>query len=168
MAKAIELALKTFEAGKYETKALVLVTDGEELQGDAMVAAREASRKGMFIYTVGVGTGLGARIPDRRQGGVARFTKNEFGNDVLTRLNERMLQQLAASGRGFYEPLGKEGAGLVATWRRGLEPLAKGTQTKQSKDLEEYFQWPLAVAILLLLAEMLVSDRRHHVKPSRA
>jgi Ca-activated chloride channel homolog len=174
MAKAIKLAQKTFENGKYETKALVLVTDGEELQGDAMVAAREASAKGMMIFTVGVGTSLGARIPDRPRGGgsagIAKFAKNEFGNDVLTRLNERMLQQLAAAGRGFYEPFGKEGAGLVSTWHRGLEPLAKGTQTKQSKDMEEYFQFPLAIAIALLLTEMLVSDRRKLVNknPSRA
>jgi Ca-activated chloride channel family protein len=167
LAKAIHLAVKTFEAGKYETKALVLVTDGEELQGDAMVAARDASRKGMQIFTVGVGTPLGARIPERKQAGVARFAKNEFGNDVLTRLNERMLQQLAASGRGFYEPLGREGDGLVSTWRRGLEPLAKGTQTKQSKDMEEYFQFPLGLALVLLLTEMLVSDRRKLVNPTR-
>lgn len=168
MAKAIELALKTFENGKYETKALVLLTDGEELQGDALIAAREAARKGMTVFTVGVGSAVGARIPDRKDGGVARFAKNEFGRDVTTRLNERMLQQLAASGRGFYEPLGKDGAGLVATWRRGLEPLAKGTQTKQSKDLQEYFQWPLALAIALFLAEMLVSDRRKRLEQTRA
>ena len=79
-----------------------------------------------------------------------------------------MLQQVAASGRGFYEPLGKDGAGLVAVWRRGLEPLAKGTQTKQSKDLQEYFQWPLALAIALLFAEMLVSDRRKNLNKIRA
>jgi hypothetical protein len=46
--------------------------------------------------------------------------------------------------------------------------MAKGTQTKQSKDMEEYFQWPLALALLLFLSEMLVSDRRNQVKPSRA
>ena len=168
--KAIELTAKTFENGKYETKALVIVTDGEELQGNAIVAARAAAQKGLSIFTVGVGTSIGARIPARKDGssGTARFSKNEFGNEVVTRLNERVLQQLAASGKGFYEPLGKEGAGLVNTWRRGLEPMAKGTQTKQSKDMEEYFQWPLALALLLFLGEMLVSDRRSEVKPSRA
>jgi Ca-activated chloride channel family protein len=99
MAKAIELAVKTFENGKYETKALVIVTDGEELQGDAIVAARAASQKGLSIFTVGVGTSIGARIPTKKDGsGMARFSKNEFGNEVVTRLNERMLQQLAASG----------------------------------------------------------------------
>jgi Ca-activated chloride channel homolog len=169
MAKAIELAGKTFENGKYETKALVIVTDGEELQGDAIVAARVAAQKGLSIFTVGVGSIIGARIPARKEGGGSvRFSKNEFGNEVVTRLNERMLQQLAASGRGFYEPLGKGGTGLVNTWRRGLEPMAKGTQTKQSKDMEEYFQWPLALALVLLLGEMLVSDRRNQIKLTRA
>lgn len=168
LAKAIELAQKTFENGKYETKALVLITDGEELQGDALIAARAAVQKGMSIFTVGVGSSIGARIPDRKDGGVAKFAKNEFGREVSTRLNERMLQQLAASGRGFYEPLGKDGAGLIAVWRRGLEPLAKGTQTKQSKDMQEYFQWPLALALALLFAEMLVSDRRKNLNKARA
>jgi len=161
IAKAIKLAMETFEAGKYETKALVLVTDGEELQGDAVIAAREAAVKGVRIFTVGVGSGIGARIPEKKDNtGIAKFAKNEFGRDVTTRLNEHMLKQLAATGRGFYEPLGKDGAGLLSVWRRGLEPLAKGTQSKQSNDLQDYFQWPLALAISLLLWEMLVTDRR--------
>ena len=164
LAKAIKLAVETFEAGKYETNALVLLSDGEELQGDAMIAAREAAAKGVRIFTVGVGSGIGARIPERKDTmGVARFAKNEFGRDVTTRLNERVLQQLAATGRGFYEPLGKDGAGLIATWRRGLEPLARGTLSKQSTDMQEYFQWPLAIAIGLLLWEMLVTDRRRQL-----
>jgi Ca-activated chloride channel family protein len=168
LAKAIKLAMETFEAGKYETKALVLLTDGEELQGDAVIAAREAATKGMRIFTVGVGSAIGTRIPERKDNsGVARFAKNEFGRDVTTRLNERMLQQLAASGRGFYEALGKDGAGLVSTWRRGLEPLAKGTQSKKSDDMQEYFQWPLGIAIGLLLWEMLVTDRRKQVDSHR-
>lgn len=173
IAKALRLGIKTFENGKYETKAIVLVSDGEELQGDAVIAAREASQKGISIFTVGVGSTLGARIPERsgpRDTGLGRFAKNEFGRDVVTRLNERMLQQLASNGRGFYEPLGKDGAGLLSVWRRGLEPLAKGTQIKQSNDLDEIFQWPLAIGIILLLAEMLVSDRRkrHPAAPNPA
>ena len=167
LAKAIKLATETFEAGKYETKALVLVTDGEELQGDAVIGAREAAVKGVRIFTVGVGSGIGARIPEKKDNtGIAKFAKNEFGRDVTTRLNERMLQQLASTGHGFYEPLGKDAAGLISTWHRGLEPLAKGTQSKPSKDLQEYFQWPLAFAIGLLLWEMLVTDRRNQSNTS--
>jgi Ca-activated chloride channel family protein len=169
LAKAIQLALKTFEAGKYEGKALILVTDGEELQGDAVVAAREASLKGLWIFTVGVGSPAGSRIPlPRPIPGGGGFAKNEFGGEVMTRLNERVLQQLAASGRGTYRPLGKDGEGLIETWKQGIVPLSKGTQTKKSKDLQERFQWPLAVALALLLTEMLVSDRRTVLKTTRA
>ncbi|HEV7866943.1 MAG TPA: VWA domain-containing protein [Chthoniobacteraceae bacterium] len=166
LAAAIKLAQKTFENGSYESKALVLITDGEELQGDAVIAAREAGMKGMSIFTVGVGSAIGARIPAKKEGGL-KFQKNEFGREVLSRLNERALQQIAASGRGFYEALGEDGDGLVAVWNRGLQPLGKGTKTKPSKDMREYFQWPLAVALSLLLGEMLVSDRRKRLQPNR-
>src|SRR4030095_9263693 len=102
---------------------------------------------GMKIFTVGVGSPAGSRIAEQRDGGGGvRYAKNVFGRKVITRLNERMLQQLAASGSGFYEALGKGDTGLASVWRRGLEPLSKGTQTRQSKDLREYYQWPLALA----------------------
>ena len=166
MAKAIELALKTFKAGKHDTQALVLITDGEQLQGDAMLAAQKAAQQGMRVFAVGVGSITGARIPERRRGVQPVFARNEFGGEVMTRMNEHMLRQLAASGRGFYVPLGTDGAGLREVWKRGLEPLAKTTQARASKDLEDYFQWPLAIALAILLLEMLVSDRRR--KPQSA
>ena len=159
MAAAIKLAQKTFENGKYESKALVIVTDGEELQGDAVVAARDASIKGVSVFAVGVGTASGARVPVKT-GGALNFARNEFGNEVVSRLNERVLRQVAASGRGIYEALGKDGEGLNAIRKKGLDPLKKGKMTRASKDPREFFQWPLALAIALLFAEMLLSDRK--------
>jgi Ca-activated chloride channel family protein len=159
LAGAIKLAVKTFESGAFESKAVVLVTDGEELQGDAVVAAREAALKGVRVFTVGVGSAAGARVPAKRDGG-ARFTKNEFGREVISRLNERVMRQIAASGDGLSEPLGKDGEGLLALYRRGLEPLAKGTRKRASQNRREYFQWPLALAVMLLGAEMLIGERR--------
>ena len=159
MAAAIKLAEKTFENGTYESKALVVITDGEELQGDAVVAARDAALKGMSVFAVGVGSASGARVPMKKDGALT-FVKNEFGREVLSRLNERVLRQVAASGRGAYEALGKGGEGLEAIRKNGLDPLAKSKKTKPSKDPREFFQWPLALALALLLAEMLVSERR--------
>lgn len=162
MAKAIALAQKTFENGKYESKALIVVTDGEELQGDAVVAAREASMKGMNVFAVGVGTASGARVPMKTGSGL-NFARNEFGNEVVSRLNERVLRQVAASGRGIYEPLGKDGDGLDAIRKKGLDPLKKSKMTRASKDPREFFQWPLAIAIALLFAELLLNDRRKRI-----
>ena len=159
MAKAIALAQKTFANGKSESKALIVITDGEELQGDAVVAAREASMKGMNVFAVGVGTASGARVPVKT-GSALNFARNEFGNEVVSRLNERVLRQVAASGRGIYEPLGKDGDGLNAIRKKGLDPLKKSKMTRASKDPREFFQWPLALAVALLLAEMLLNERR--------
>ena len=158
MAKAIKLAQKTFENGTYENRALVVITDGEELQGDAVVAAREAALKGMSVFAAGVGSASGARVPVK-----TGFAKNEFGREVVSRLNERVLRQVAASGRGIYEALGKDGEGLEAIRKKGLDPLSKSKKTKPSKDPREFFQWPLALAVALLFTELLVNERRRRV-----
>lgn len=176
---AIKMALKSFDEKQDFGKAIVILSDGEELQGDAITAAREAATKGVGVFTVGIGSTTGAKIPDRppnppryyRFGpnGVRlpentplqpKFLKNEFGTEVVSRLNERVLQQVAVSGRGFYSPLGLEGEGLLDVSERGLRPLAKGTQTRQSKDREEYFQIPLAICLVFLFWELLVNERR--------
>ena len=65
--------------------------------------------------------------------GAVKFAKNEFDREVISRLNERVLQQVAASGRGFYEAFGSEGEGLRKVWERGLAPLAKGMKTRESR-----------------------------------
>jgi Ca-activated chloride channel family protein len=166
LAAAIRLAEKVFSVGEFESKALILVTDGEELQGDAVVAAREAAQRGMRIFTVGVGSLTGARIPERDRTGKIRFVRNEFGNEVVSRLNQRVLQQIAASGSGFYHPIGINDEGLQKVYQSGVLPLGKGTRQKLSSDPGEYFQWPLGLAILLFLVELLVSDRRKPAVPT--
>ena len=159
LAAAIKLAQRSYDETQKRGKALVLMSDGEQLQGDAVLAAREAVTKGIALFTVGVGTTLGARVPERT-GGQVRFLKNEFGQEVLSRLNEHMLQQVASAGKGFYAPLGPQGEGLIGISERGLQPLAKGTQIRQSKDLREYFQWPLALGVIFLFWELLVNERK--------
>ena len=93
LAAAIQLAEKAFSVGEFESKALILVTDGEELQGDAVIAAREAAKRGLRIFTVGVGSLAGGRIPERDRTGKTRFIRNEFGTEVVSRLNQRVLQR---------------------------------------------------------------------------
>jgi Ca-activated chloride channel family protein len=159
LAAAIKLAQRSYDETQRRGKALVLMSDGEQLQGDAVIAAREAAAKGIAIFSVGIGTTMGAKVPER-QWGQLRFLKNEFGREVLSRLDEHMLQQVASAGHGFYAPLGPQGDGLIAISERGVQPLARGTQIRQSKDMREYFQWPLGLAIALLFWELLVNERK--------
>ncbi len=159
IAEAIKLALRSYDETQKRGKALVIITDGEQLQGDAVIAAREAAVKGVAIFTVGVGTSTGSRVPERVWNQL-RFVKNEFGREVVSRLNEQVMKQVASAGRGFYSPLGPKGDGLIMVSDRGVQPLARGTQTRPSKDMREYFQWPLAVALGLLFWELLVNERK--------
>ncbi len=167
IAAALKLALQSFDPKQQSGKAIVLISDGEELQGDAIVAAREVATKGVSIFTVGVGSTTGARIADRtpsrnneRPQLEVKYAKNEFGQEVVSRLNERVLQQVAVSGRGFYVALGDEGQGLMNVNERGLAPLARGIEVRQSKEMREFFQIPLGFCVVLLLWEMLVNERR--------
>jgi Ca-activated chloride channel family protein len=161
MAAAIKVALRAFEEKQEAGKAIILITDGEELQGDAVVAAREAVLKKISLFTVGVGTAAGARLIDRSKGPwQAQVAKNEFGHDVVSRLNERVLQQVAAAGHGFYLHLGAENEALLDISDRGLRALAKGSQMRQSKDMREYFQIPLALGLALLAWELLMRERK--------
>lgn len=160
LAAAIRLIQQSFGVGNYETKAVVLISDGEQLQGDAVILARDAARSGIHIFTVGVGSAAGARIPEKQQNGSIGFVKNEFGNEVISRLNARVLQQIAANGGGNYVAIGEGGQGLLAVYERGLLPLREEKREKPTREPGEYFQWPLALAIAVFLGEMLVSERR--------
>lgn len=159
LAAAIKLALRSYDETHNKGKALVLMSDGEQLQGDAVIAAREAVAKGVTVFTIGIGTPAGARVPENAKNRL-KFAKNEFGREVVSRLNEHVLRQIAAAGRGFYAPLSRDGDGLIDVSERGIQPLAKGTQTRQSKDLREYFQWPLALALAFLFLELLITGRK--------
>jgi len=161
IAAALKLAARSFDEKQKDGKAVVLLSDGEELQGEAVLAARETARKGISIFTVGIGTGAGAKLPERSKGNnQVRYVKNEFGNEVVSRMNQRVLQQIATAGHGFFVELGPEGEGLTTVSERGLQPLSHGTQTRISKEMREYFQWPLGLSTVLLLWELLVSERR--------
>jgi Ca-activated chloride channel family protein len=165
IAAAIKLAARSFDEKQRDGKALVIMSDGEELQGEAVIAAREISTKGISIFTVGVGSTTGRKVPDRgtKPTDKIKFAKNEFGNEVVSKMNERVLQQIAVAGHGFYAQLGPEGEGLFTVDERGLRPLAKGTQTRLSKEMREYFQWPLGLAAALLFWELLVNERKKRV-----
>jgi Ca-activated chloride channel family protein len=159
IAAAIKKALETFDPKKKAGKAIILITDGEQLQGDAITAAREAAAAGVRIFTVGVGTTTGSKIPDRAKGRI-QFTKNEFGTDVITRLNENVLKQIAAAGQGYYMRLGENGEGLMDILNRGLKMIPTDVQTRKSKERIELFQIPLAIALCILFMEPLISERK--------
>ncbi len=161
LAAAINTALTAFkEADHY--KVLVLLTDGEDNDSEpgALEAAQNAAKEGLKIFTVGIGTAAGDLIRVTDANGNSDYVRDAQGNVVKSHLNEPLLQQIAGATGGFYLPL--RGANTMDTlYERGLAPLPKSEGAeKPIRRYHEQFQWPLAAAILLLLAEMFLPERR--------
>jgi len=158
IAEAIETARAAFKKGD-GYKVLVLFTDGEDHDSNAVDAARKAAADGMRIFTIGVGSPEGELLRVRDAKGRMDFIRDEEANVVKSRLNEKLLQEIAQAGHGFYLPL--RGAKVIETlYQNGLEPLPKSeSESKTYKYYHERFYWPLSVAILLLLIETLLSNR---------
>jgi Ca-activated chloride channel homolog len=165
LAAAINTALTAFKE-KDHYKALVLLTDGEDNDAGALEAAQAATKAGLKIFTIGIGTAEGTLLRITDANGNSDYVRDEQGNVVKSHLNEVLLQQIATATGGFYLPL--RGANTMDTlYERGLEPLPKSEgQEKLIKRYHEQFQWPLGAAILLLLAEMLLPERKREVKPA--
>jgi len=141
-------------------KILVLVTDGEDLEGEALNAAREAAQKGLTIYTVGVGTPAGELIPLKRRGN-GFFVKDDQGQLIKSRLDEKMLQNIAETTGGQYEPLGRQAEGLDAIYKQKLSLVPKQELSERMQRVPvDRFEWPLLLALILLVAEFAISDRR--------
>ncbi|WP_417909697.1 VWA domain-containing protein [Candidatus Electronema sp. PJ] len=149
-------------AGELNYKILILITDGEDLSQDALKAAAVAKQEKMLIYTVGVGTPQGELIPLPDPGnGAEKFIKNEQGEFVTSKLDEKTLLALAETTGGMYVPLGSMGQGLDAIYERKLALIPKEEQAQRKKKVAvERFQWPLAAAVFLFSMEFLLIGRR--------
>ena len=164
IASAIREAQTALQSRPNQDKILVLLTDGEDLEGGALVAAKAAAKDGLKIFTVGVGSANGDLIPiPAEQGG--GFVKDESGQFVKSHLDETGLKAIAGATGGIYAPLGAQGQGLETIYQQGLAPLAKhDLASRRQKVYTERFQWPLGAALAFLLASTLIGTRRRVVR----
>lgn len=161
IASAISEAERLFTETKNNQRILVLITDGEDLQGDVIEKAKAASKNGMVIYTVGVGSPEGATIPVRTRNGQQQMMRDEAGEVVRTKLDESTLKKIAESAHGIYTPLGRGAEGLEKIYQEKLRlvPKTELNQRMQKIPLERY-QWPLGLALFLMLVEFFLPNRR--------
>src|ERR1035437_10157806 len=167
IAEAIRTALTAFkEGGNY--KVLVLLTDGEDNDEGALAAAEAAAKEGLKIFTIGIGTEKGELLPITDGNGNSDYIRDEQNHVVMSHLNVKLLQQIAgATEGGFYLPL--SGAKTMDTlYERGLAPLPKSEHGEKTlRRYREQFYWPLAVAIVLLLVEILLPEAKRESKPAQ-
>ncbi len=161
LADAIDAALTAFKEGDNH-KVLVLMTDGEDHDSGAVEAAKKAAAAGLRIYTIGIGTGEGELLRIRDAQGHDDYIRDEQGNVVKSHLNEGLLQEIATVGGGFYLRL--SGGRTIDTLYEaptGLASLPKEEhQEKLVKQYHERFQWPLSAALLFLIIEVLLPERK--------
>jgi Ca-activated chloride channel family protein len=161
ISSAIQEAQAALRRHPDSDKTLILLTDGEDLEGSAVAAAAAAAKQdGLKIYTVGVGTAAGELIPvPPEQGG--GFVKDENGAFVKSRLDEDTLQAIAKAAGGIYAPLGAQGEGLEDILRRAFGGLEKHDLAfRQQRVYNERYQWPLAASLVLLWSSLMVGTRR--------
>jgi Ca-activated chloride channel homolog len=160
LAEAIETAQTAFKDEGDNHRILVLLTDGEDHDSGAVAAAEKAAATGMRIFTVGIGTPNGELLRQRDEQGHLDYVKDAEGNVVKSRLNETLLTQIATAGHGFY--LAMSGSSTIdVLYERGLAPLPKSESTaKLIRQYQERYQWPLVIAIILLLTEMFLPDHK--------
>jgi Ca-activated chloride channel family protein len=154
-----ELISKASETLENEAnhKILIILTDGENLQGDSLSSAARAAEKGVRIFTVGVGTQQGELIPLEGGG----FVKDRGGNFVTSKLDEQTLAGIAEKTGGLYVPLGGGNEGLEAIYQQklALVPKEELAERRHKVPLERP-EWPIFLALLLLCVEFCISERK--------
>lgn len=153
---AIKLASMSFSSQSEGSRVMILITDGENHESDALEAAQAAAEKGIAIYTIGIGTPEGAPI---MIGG--DYLTDENGDMVVSKLDEKMLQEIASTTGGAYVRATKQSIGLKEIVDRLKELDESDLATTRFEAFDEQYQYPLVVALLLLLIEWLILDRRN-------
>ena len=153
---AIKLASMSFSSQSEGSRVMILITDGENHESDALDAAQAAAEKGIAIYTIGIGTPEGAPV---MIGG--EYLTDDKGDMVVSKLDEKMLQEIASATGGAYVRATKQSIGLKEIVDRLKELDESDLATTRFEAFDEQYQYPLAVALLLLLIEWLILDRRN-------
>ena len=153
--EAINTALRSFSAQSEKSRAVIVITDGENHEDDPVAAATQAAEMGVRVFTIGVGSPEGKPIPMDGE-----LMKDRDGNIVVTRLDEKVLQEVAAAGNGLYVRAGNREFGLNPI----IDDIMKMDDEKYNsivfEEYDEQFMYFLAIALVFFVIEMLVGDRR--------
>lgn len=157
---AINLATRSFTPNEASDKAIILITDGENHEDDAVGAAKNAAEKGIHVNIVGMGLPKGAPIPLE---GSNNYMKDKEGNVVITQLNETMCQEIAAAGKGLYVRADNTNSALK-TLQKEIEKMNKSElDSKVYSEYDEQFQMLAWIALFILIVEFFVLSRKNQI-----
>jgi len=158
---AIDMGMKSFDLVNGSGKAMILMTDGENHEDDAVGAARRAAEKDVAIHVIGLGSPEGSPVPIYSNGSPVGFHKDEKGQTVVTKLNEPMCKEISAAGGGVYVRASNANSGLGLIMDQVAKMEKKTYNSKMFKNYEDRFQFFLAFAVLMLVLEFFISSRRN-------
>ena len=157
LARAISLSQSCFTQREHIGRAIIVITDGEDHEGGALEAAREAYKKGINVFILGVGTSKGAPIPDGNGG----YLKDNSGQTILSALNEQMCQQVAKAGNGVYIHVDNT-SDAQERLNKELSKLQSGiSDTVVYSEYNEQFQIFGIILLLLLIVETILLESRN-------
>jgi Ca-activated chloride channel family protein len=153
--EAINTAMRSFSAQSEKSRAIIVITDGENHEDDPVAAAAQAAELGVRVFTIGVGSPEGKPIPMDGE-----LLKDKDGNIVVTRLDESVLQEVADAGNGLYVRAGNSEFGLNPI----IDDIRKMEDEKYSsivfEEYDEQFMYFMGIALLFFVIEMLIGERR--------
>ncbi len=161
---AIELAMNSFDENDNSSKSIIIITDGEDHEEEALTFAKEANNRGITVHTIGMGLPEGAPIPVFKNNRKVGFKKDRSGNTVVSKLNEQLLVDIAKAGEGNYVRANniKTGLKLIFDDINAMEK--KKFESKMFSDYEDRFQYVLAVAIIFLIISILITNVKNGKK----
>ena len=157
---AIDLSRESYVGNDNKHKALIIITDGENHEDDAIAAAKKANEEGLMIHTIGMGSPEGAPIPLYRNGVQIDFMKDQDGNTVLTKLDHLLLEKIATEGKGQFIRATNSDDGLNSVLSEIMKMNKKTFGSKVFTAYEDRFQYFLGAGLLILLLEFLISNRK--------
>jgi Ca-activated chloride channel homolog len=161
IASAIELGTKSFTQDPESSKVIVIISDGENHEGDAVQAAAKAKEKGIKVYTIGMGSAKGAPIPLSRRSGQGGFMKDRKGEVIISKMDPSMLRKIAQEGDGEFFRASTGNVGLHKLYN-DLNNLNKSEiETKVYSEYDDQFHYFVAFSLLLLIIDILILERKN-------
>ena len=161
LSSAIQTGLSAFSEDDSKYKVLILITDGEDHEGEAISLARQASKRGMIIHTIGVGTIAGSLIPNINNSGIAEYKKDNSGKLVTSQLNEKILEEIAEAGRGAFIRFNNKPANYKNILNQ-IDSMEKRTvKSHVYSEFEEQYQKFGILSLCLMIVSMLISTRKN-------
>lgn len=159
---ALQKAIEAFENsnGVANNKAVILITDGEDHDGNAIEIAKQFREKNIPIHSIGIGSEQGAPIPVYQNGKMIGYKKDKEGNTVITKLNKDFLHQLSSETKGIVVIASNSDFGLNTLLKQIKQLNKADTNTLTFNDYESQYQWFIAIALVLLIIEYLLPDTK--------